>query len=73
MCSSDLGWIKVNCDGAWKKEVRRAAIGIVAKNEESRMISGMGKIVDLEGANMVEALAVREGVKLAIKEIIRRW
>ena len=64
----EVGWIKVNCDGAWKKEVRRAAIGIVAKNEESRMISGMGKMVDLEGADMVEALAVREGVKLAIKE-----
>ena len=40
----EVGWIKVNCDEAWKKELRKAVIGIVARNEESRMISGMGKM-----------------------------
>ena len=34
-------WVKINCDGTCNKEMIKVAVGVVARNVESKMISGM--------------------------------
>ncbi|OMP05396.1 hypothetical protein COLO4_08881 [Corchorus olitorius] len=58
------GWHKVNCDGALCTVSLSAGIGVI-RNHEGHLISGAGKKVVGESALCVEALAFKEGMKIA--------
>ncbi|OMO57610.1 hypothetical protein COLO4_35238 [Corchorus olitorius] len=54
-------WVKVNCDGSFGK----AATGIVIRDEHEKLLNGIGRRVLADEALTVEALAIKDGCKLA--------
>ena len=64
------GWVKINCDGAYKimqgnEKENEAGIGVVIRNEKGEMIVGISEKVMIGSSIEVEAVALREGVWLA--------
>ena len=63
------GWLKVNCDGAFDNgnEVRGkdAGIGVVIRDENGRVVTGVAKKVIVNSSIEAEAAALGEGVMLA--------
>ena len=48
------------------KDKGKAGIGVVVRNEEGRPIDGLCGAIKMDCAIMAKALAVREGIKLAM-------
>ncbi|KAK8973020.1 hypothetical protein V6N11_047023 [Hibiscus sabdariffa] len=64
----ELGWIKVNVDGAWLERENMAAIGVVARDHNGLLLDARAK--RLEGSytpEIVEACAIVEGVRVAVE------
>ncbi|OMO96367.1 hypothetical protein COLO4_15333 [Corchorus olitorius] len=59
------GFVKINVDGAYESVSGAAAVGIVARDHHGTVLSGLGKRVRASSSEMVEVMAVREGLKLA--------
>ncbi|KAE8681243.1 hypothetical protein F3Y22_tig00111332pilonHSYRG00015 [Hibiscus syriacus] len=60
--------IKVNVDGAFCKENRKAAIGVVARDSHGMVIAGLAKKINPpSSAESAEVAAFTEGIKLAIE------
>ncbi|OMO94917.1 reverse transcriptase [Corchorus capsularis] len=59
------GWCKVNCDGAYCSKTSKAGIGIIIRDHNGNLIDGAGKMVIGDSVLISEALAVKEGMKLA--------
>jgi ribonuclease HI len=72
----DLWWvppdaraIKINADGAFNKESRRAAVGVIAQDKEGQpLLAFWSSIAHCRDAEEAEALACLEGIVLG-----RRW
>ena len=62
------GWYKINCDGGFKKESDEAGIGVVVRNAEGKLVDGYSGTVKADNVLVVEAKAVKRGVKLAIEK-----
>ena len=62
------GWYKINCDGGFKKESDEAGIGVVMRNAEGKLVDGYYGKVKADSVLVVEAKAVKRGVKLAIEK-----
>ena len=60
-------WYKVNCVGGFKEDIGVAGIGVVVRNV-GVLVDGCCETVNAENALVVEALAVRRGMKLAIEK-----
>ncbi|OMO68571.1 hypothetical protein COLO4_29577 [Corchorus olitorius] len=60
------GWLKMNCDGAFKDAEDDSGIGVVIRNEDAKVVAGLNKTVKVNSSLMAESLAVREGLKLAV-------
>ncbi|XP_021834215.1 uncharacterized protein LOC110774005 [Prunus avium] len=60
-----LPYVKVNVDGAWKKESLQGGMGCCLRDSEGRMLAGMSKATLRNSAVEVEAEAVLEGLILA--------
>ena len=60
------GWMKINCDKGFKKENGIVGIGVVVRNDSGSLVDGVYGMVKVESALIAEALAVREGTKMAI-------
>ena len=59
------GWMKVNCDGACNPKTGKVVVGIIAKNKERKVMAGLGNVIYTEESELAEALAIKNGVKLA--------
>ncbi|KAE8667347.1 hypothetical protein F3Y22_tig00112411pilonHSYRG00033 [Hibiscus syriacus] len=60
--------IKVNVDGAFCKENRKASIGVVARDSQGMVIAGLAKMINPpSSAESAEVAAFTEGIKLAIE------
>ncbi|OMO94054.1 reverse transcriptase [Corchorus capsularis] len=59
------GWCKINCDGAYCHQSKQAGIGVVVRDAEGHLLHGLGKQVKGDSALMIEAIAVKTGLKLA--------
>ncbi|OMO55834.1 hypothetical protein COLO4_35856 [Corchorus olitorius] len=59
------GWLKLNCDGAFKDGTEDCGIGAVIRDADAKVIAGLNKSVNTNSSIMAEALAVREGLELA--------
>ena len=65
-CCLEEGWVKVNGDSAFSQKSERAGIGVVIRDDEGALMDGVGGEVKADSALMTEALACREGLKLAV-------
>ncbi|XVF02859.1 hypothetical protein REPUB_Repub04eG0210900 [Reevesia pubescens] len=54
----------MNYDDAFKASTREAAIGVVVRDNDGKLIDGLGVCVAANSVVMTEAKAVREGLKL---------
>jgi len=62
----EIGWIKINVDGAFSEASGEAGIGVIIRNHLGQVILSAGKYIDGGGsAEQVEALECREGLTLA--------
>lgn len=55
---------KINCNGTFDSDKRRAGIGIVARDELGVVVVGSGQCFSSLNVENVEALAVYEGLQL---------
>ena len=55
----------MNCDGACNPKTGKVVVGIIAKNKERKVMAGMGNVIYTEESELAEALAIKNGVKLA--------
>ncbi|XVF81823.1 hypothetical protein PTKIN_Ptkin15bG0186900 [Pterospermum kingtungense] len=62
------GWYKVNCDGAFSA----AGIGIVIRDADGSLVNGLAKKVKTNSCIVTEAMALKEGVRLAERMGLRR-
>ena len=60
-----VGWIKLNCDDAWRVKERKAAIRVIVRDDQGRMVAGTGREVQAYDAEVAEVMAVKEAMKLA--------
>ena len=58
----------MNCDGACIPKIRKATIGIVARNKDSNIVTGLGKEVYTDELEVAEALAINNRVKLVVEK-----
>ena len=58
----------MNCDGAFDLKPCKAGIGVVARNSEGKMVARLAKAVKGIDAGKMKAFALREGIRLALKE-----
>ena len=68
----EKGWMKINCDDGFKVDTGKAGIGVVVRIEEGTLIDGYCGVVKTNNALLVEAMAVREKVKLAMAKGYQR-
>ncbi|OMO87873.1 hypothetical protein COLO4_20537 [Corchorus olitorius] len=61
----ELGWIKVNCDGAQDPITKNARLGIVMRDNQSRVIGGFHKETKARSSLIAEAIAIKEGLEKA--------
>ncbi|OMP06438.1 hypothetical protein COLO4_08124 [Corchorus olitorius] len=59
------GWCKVNCDAAFNEKEIEAGIGVIIRDSERRVIGGMNGIVKARSSLIAEALAAKEGLRIA--------
>ncbi|XVF11097.1 hypothetical protein REPUB_Repub07fG0240000 [Reevesia pubescens] len=57
-------WVKLNYDGAFKANTKEAAIGIVVRDNDGKLIDGLDACVVAFIVVMTEAKVVNEGLKL---------
>ena len=69
----------MNCDGVYKEIIKgsrqkSAGIGVIIKDENGRVVTGMSKKVEVNSSLKAEATAMREGILLAeavgIKKVV---
>ncbi|XVE61299.1 hypothetical protein DITRI_Ditri06bG0028800 [Diplodiscus trichospermus] len=65
-------WIKINCDGAIcaddeNKEGLRSGVGVIVRDENGKVIDGMGRKLRFNSIVEAEAAAIQEGLNLASK------
>ncbi|KAK9281023.1 hypothetical protein L1049_003915 [Liquidambar formosana] len=66
-CPPTGSLFKINADGAWVVKDNVGGVGIVIRNGDGMFIAGMAKKFQYMGsAQMVEALALREGLQFAL-------
>ncbi|OMO86963.1 hypothetical protein COLO4_20835 [Corchorus olitorius] len=63
----DAGWVKFNVDGAFDVNSGAAGFGILARDDDGRLIDGIGRTIDTQNAFLAEAMALKEGLKLGRK------
>ena len=71
------GWVKINCDGAFKIKQgsvteNEVGIGVVIRNKNREMVAGITKKVLIGSSIEAEAVALREGVWLAAERKMDR-
>ncbi|XWS63309.1 hypothetical protein CRYUN_Cryun06bG0084300 [Craigia yunnanensis] len=62
------GWLKINCDGAFDQNSMVAGLGVVVRNGDGMLVEGRNRSSLAMNALQIEAMAVKEGVKLAIEK-----
>ena len=61
------GWIKINVDGAFKKN-GDASLGVVIRDDAGKVLLSAWRVVDnTSNAEEVEILACKEGLALAVE------
>jgi len=63
----DDGWLKINCDGAYCSKTKKVGIGVAVRDSIGKVVDGFAKKVKGSSALMIEALTVRERVRLIRK------
>ena len=61
-------WIKINCDAAFIVNNKKAAYGVVARNREGKVLAGKGQWLDVDEAEIAEAITIKQRVKLAVEQ-----
>ena len=61
-------WIKINCDAAYIVNNKMAAYGVVARNREGRVLAGKSQWLEMDEAEIAEAIAIKQGIKLAVEQ-----
>ena len=69
-CKLTIGWLKVNCDGAWDRKTKRAGSGVIVRNTEGKVVDGRGKRRMADSVLMAEFFSLRDGIKLVVE---RKW
>ncbi|OMP12130.1 reverse transcriptase [Corchorus capsularis] len=59
------GWLKMNCDGAYNDSSIESGIGVIIRDKDASIVTGLNKTVKACSCQMAEGLAMREGLKLA--------
>ncbi|OMO95336.1 hypothetical protein CCACVL1_05429 [Corchorus capsularis] len=68
----ERGWTKINSDGAFSKDDNRAGIRVVLLDGSGILIDGIAKNVQGNYVLMVESLALKRGVQLAIENKVEK-
>ena len=50
---------KINCDGACKSKEKIAAIGVIGKDNRSRVLTGIRKKIIVEEAKVAEVIVIK--------------
>ena len=66
----EIGWRKINCDGALDLKTKEAGAGVIVRDYKGEVVDGKCRRGMAESPLMAEALAVREGVFLALE---KKW
>ena len=61
-------WLKVNYEGAFCHSLQMAGIGTVVRNRLGELVNGKEKQIKAKSSLLVEALASKEGLKLAAEQ-----
>jgi ribonuclease HI len=62
-----VGTLKINVDACFKEDLRQGSTGLVIRDHDGRLIQGQALWYESAGGAMImEALALRDGVRLAI-------
>ena len=61
-------WIKINYDGACIVQNKSVVCGVVARNKEGKVLAGMGKWFETNEAEVAEAMAIKQSVKLVMEK-----
>ena len=69
-CKPSMGWLKVNCDGAWDRKTKRARSGVIVRNTEGKVVDGRGKRRMADSVLIAEFFSLRDGIKLVVE---RKW
>ena len=62
------GWLKINCDGAFDQNSMVAGLGVDVRNSDGMLVEGRNRSSPAMNDLQVEAMVVKEGVKLAIEK-----
>ncbi|KAG0466833.1 hypothetical protein HPP92_018413 [Vanilla planifolia] len=58
------GWIKINCDAAWKKD-DSAAVGIIFRDEDGRPVKVIGNFIHVSNSFAAEYFAAIKALQIA--------
>ena len=63
----EIGWIKINSDGAFDMNNKEAGSGVIARSSEGKFVAGTNRKFTAGSAVQAEAMAVKDAVNLAIE------
>ncbi|XWS28633.1 hypothetical protein CRYUN_Cryun25bG0087700 [Craigia yunnanensis] len=69
-CAPEVGWVKINCDGAFGPVDKKTGTRVVIRDSEGRTMDGACCRFLADCALQAEAMAVKKGVSLTIE---KRW
>lgn len=60
---------KINCDGTFGSETKRAGIGMICRDSEGRVLDGLEEKICVDAPGVAEAVAIfkRTGIELLLK------
>lgn len=59
------GFVKLNCDAAWREDDFSTGIGVVARNDSGKLVGGFQNSFKCDSVSLAEGLAIVDSIMLA--------